>query len=284
MPAHQNPQVQNGYFADLLSSLPEGTLYIKYSNIENLRHLIESQADEYRKDHSKSPFIAITDITPSVLQEFDEIYLDKGPRILAEFKRKIFIIETAMLSPHEVLVAAFNTIMTLKLSHMNLIDRLINKGRTRVKYSSFVKEPDSSWSLFRMEFPTLVLEVGLSEAVNQLAIEAHGWLEADGSETHVAITAKINRTTPQLVFELWERDAGRTGSMTRGVNMASAFRSQRVEISHSHGVTQVSGEIVIPFEKVLCRPAQAANERDFTFTKQELENIANKVWVYQQFM
>lgn len=57
----------------LLVGLPDGTPRVKYTNIDDIRFLIERRATLCYSDDSQSPFIIVSDIPPIILQEFDAI-------------------------------------------------------------------------------------------------------------------------------------------------------------------------------------------------------------------
>ncbi|KAK2811708.1 hypothetical protein FQN49_008437, partial [Arthroderma sp. PD_2] len=192
-----------GASSNLLIGLPEGTPQIKYTNMKKLRRAVE----ECCKDDHESRFLIVVDVPSTILQEFDAEYLDKGPRISANIQERILILRTMTKKAHEMVARDLEFYIRVQILDMCLREKIRDTGNARVtnQAGTFVKEPDTSFTPDGHEWPTLTIETGLSEKKGKLTIDARGWLESDGSETQVVITANIDRTIPRVTFDKWER-------------------------------------------------------------------------------
>ncbi|EFE44406.1 hypothetical protein TRV_00822 [Trichophyton verrucosum HKI 0517] len=141
---------------------------------------------------------------PTILQELDTIYPDKGPKITANLQGKILIIEAIITKAHEIAARRLEVYIDQEIMKMGLEFEILNSGEARTTSGTFVKEPDASFTLSDHDWPILVIEAGVSESDTKLKMDARGWLESAGSETKVTITIIINRHSPQIDFKKWE--------------------------------------------------------------------------------
>ncbi|KAM5436140.1 hypothetical protein McanMca71_000110 [Microsporum canis] len=262
----------------LLEGLPEGTPRVEYSNMEELHSVIEAQAGECYRDNTCSPFLIVLGIPDTVLEEFDSIYQDKGPRVSANIHEKTLIIETMVGHSHERLTQRIGRHVTEMLLQMGIRKELgeLGAGRDETQGLVYVKEPDLSWVLDGEQWPTLVLEVGWSEKAEKLASDAHGWLETEGSATEVVITAKLDQDCAHIDFAVWEL-ASEPARTTRSYRK-SAQQTQRVEVSRKGGDITASSSLVVSFKKIFRREPAADQEGDLIFTKERLIDIAEWAW------
>ncbi|KAK2761613.1 hypothetical protein FQN54_001441 [Arachnomyces sp. PD_36] len=179
---------------------------------------------------------------------------------------------------HEVMARHFDFQVLTKAANMGV--RLNSYGSTRVEQGSYIKDPDCSFKpppVNRRTWPTFVVEVGWSETANKLAVDAEGWLEAEGSETQLVVTIKIERNSPKIIIQRWEKTGSRV--ITRN-NRASSEPTQQVEISYDNGRTTVSAPLQLPFEKVFDRSKNPNNplHRDMIFSCEDLIDLAEREW------
>lgn len=273
-----------GILSGLPSTLPDGTSYTRFTNMKDIQSLVDFQSTEYSA-HLSSPFIVITKIPPFILQEFDRIYIDRGPRVTADFESRTLILETTMLYAHEIFSSWFDGTMLRKLQDADWISSMHPLRASRVQYGNLVKEPDASWAPKSLKTPTIVLEIGLSESKNHLAIVAQAWLEADGSKTNMVITVKISRRKPLIVLSKWEKIMSASRPMTRSYrNLMVASKTAEISIYHQDSRTKATGNLVISAEKMLGRPSSTGEAADITFTHQDLETMAEEAWETQGFI
>ncbi|EZG06201.1 hypothetical protein H106_03986 [Trichophyton rubrum CBS 735.88] len=254
----------------LLTGLPGGTRQIRYTNMKDLRAAVE---ECYKDD--QSPFLVVVDVPPSILDDFDSEYLDKGPRITANLPERLLIIKTMAKPGHESVASDLIFYIRVGVLEMGLPDRLADTRSSRVtsKTGRFVKEPDGSLRPLHHEWPTVVVETGLLETGRKLSMDARGWLETDGSETRVVVTANIDRKAPCIIFHKWARKADR--------GIASIVEEI---IATRKDTTEVTGDMTLTFEEVVGRQRNEINERDVIITKADFREICQDAWAMQDFL
>ncbi|KAG0567670.1 hypothetical protein KC19_7G153100 [Ceratodon purpureus] len=89
---------------------------------------------------------------------------------------------------------------------------LIPMKSTRVKGSCRSKEPDNGYKPFDRrrlsDFPSVVLEIGMSESLGNLQVDAKQWIEDSQGKTRVVIIAAVNRATESVLIERWQDALG----------------------------------------------------------------------------
>ncbi|EFR02849.1 hypothetical protein MGYG_05850 [Nannizzia gypsea CBS 118893] len=279
---------QGAVSSKLLIGLPEGTPRIKYTTMKSLKSVVDNQARKSYEDHSQSPFLVVESVPSTFLKTFDKLYLDHGPHLTANPSERIVILETMVYLAHGILTENILKAIRDKLESMSIRDEVTTTTAFRVTTRKFVKECDGGVVRLHqhpndMQWPTLAVEVGLSESKNKLAIDAQGWLEAEGSRTCVVITAKLERDTPRITFGRWELDFPPFRPITRNYQPIGSIK-QEVIATHEGGVTRVSGDMTIPFEKICGRPRQGPMEADIIIGRAAFKEISERSWDIQGFM
>ncbi|KAK6346626.1 hypothetical protein TWF696_006746 [Orbilia brochopaga] len=83
----------------------------------------------------------------------------------------------------------------------------IRIGEFEAPYAGSEKEPDWSVSPTEAAFPSVVLEVGVSEAYSQLLVDKDVWLIGSGGATKVVILVKVRRlgSSTAAFMEIWRQ-------------------------------------------------------------------------------
>lgn len=184
------------------------------------------------------------------------------------------------LSPHEVALQVFETLLFSALKPMELHRAVRLLRSTTVDGTSGRKEPDGSWAPHRLprghpkNMPTVVLEVALSETQSKLSSDVRFWLNQSHGGVKVVLTLAISRKGPTITLEKWELRNDRQ------------HRTGRVDISMGANkrIRVDGGPLVIKFEKFFLRPAEDAREGDITINTDMLEELATEIWKEQEFV
>lgn len=133
---------------------------------------------------------------------------------------------------------------------MNLFDALETTASTTRKHGDWLREPDTSWEPILLSTqqlqllstesstedssPSLVLEVGLSEAAGKLVLDTRGWIEAANSQTRIVITVQVMEEAPKITIQIWGRTASTSTppTITRQYR-ACAIKQQEIQISYN---------------------------------------------------
>ncbi|KAK2879988.1 hypothetical protein FQN49_000681 [Arthroderma sp. PD_2] len=271
----------------LLIGLPEGTPWVTYTNMRKLKSIVDTQCLDYDADSSKSLFLIVTCVSNTFFRDFEEAYPDKGPQITCNLQEDpVVILEIMATVEHELATSRLRLYIQARISQMGLEDELvaIDQSKMTSANGTWRKVPDLGFALTGdLKWPVLVVETGLSESGQKLAIDAQGWLEANGSRTEVVITTKIDRHTPRLIIRRWELYYPPSRRAARSFQ-PSGSTMQSVEVTHENGITRATGELTIPFEKVFRRAKHGRRETDIVVERHELTKMAEFVWRAQGFM
>ena len=130
------------------------------------------------------------------------------------------------------------------------------------------------------DWPTLVVEVGLTESLNRLRGDANWWLRNSGGAVKIVLIISIKRATRELSLEKWMMaPPGPNRRVTRSVGAQGVVptKIQHIHIANG-GTTTVGGSLVPRFEDIFLRSPNAPLEHDFQFTNQELSGLAMALW------
>ncbi|RPB00415.1 hypothetical protein L873DRAFT_1789001 [Choiromyces venosus 120613-1] len=131
--------------------------------------------------------------------------------------------------------------------------------------------------LGRDAWPSLMIEVGYSEGLNLLHLDARWWLINSQSKTRFVIIVKISRNPFAIHLECW-RMAPTIGRQTRQTPAWSPTCVQEFHID-SDGVVvspTTSLELRIPYDCIFDRPSPNAQPIMFSFA--ELSNFALRIF------
>lgn len=139
-------------------------------------------------------------------------------------------------------------------------------------------------------WPTLVIEAGYSESLQQLRRDMRWWFDASNHQVKIVILAKFNHREREIQLEKWEEElpAIRPGATsTRSVMAAVAARTpapalqQIITITRnatsppSYNVTR--GALVLSF-RLLFQRDPGPGEGDIVFNIPDLQDYAELVW------
>ncbi|CAI7655832.1 unnamed protein product [Penicillium glandicola] len=214
-------------------------------------------------------YAKLTNVPPDVA----DLSLSKGCRQMYNPDTRYMIV-TIPGKPHDAVVDTFWSLTTARIQGMVCS-----------------KEPDGSWTpenlpLGRSDtWPTVVLEVGVSESKKKLRADAAWWLANSDGQVHVVIIISVNQTMAEVTFETIVLQQPPT-------YMRNGRRQYRPEIRQSivvsrggpgEPITTVpnTSPLIITLEEVLCRPANPP-ETDPVIPISSLERIASAAWRWQR--
>lgn len=121
------------------------------------------------------------------------------------------------------------------------------------------REDESDW-------PTLVVECGVSENIRELRADSNWWLTNSTGDVKIVMLVSVNLEGRTLAIEKRQLVADSTSASTR------------IDISWDVTGTDfvVSDSLTIEFESILLRPP-VLPEEDLVFTRQDLEKLAKAI-------
>ncbi|KAI2625031.1 hypothetical protein GGR54DRAFT_654697 [Hypoxylon sp. NC1633] len=134
------------------------------------------------------------------------------------------------------------------------------------------------------DWPTLVIEAGVSESLNQLHAGMRWWFAASNHDVKIVVLTKFNQQQSKIIIEKWEEvQAARPGATTRRAATLQPVLLQTIEITRdlttnpvSYNVT--SGALVLEFSLLFLRNPGPL-ERDVVIGTQFLQEYAELVWL-----
>ena len=121
------------------------------------------------------------------------------------------------------------------------------------------------------DWPNLMIEVGYSEPLSQLHLDAKWWLVASNGQTRMVIIILVSTNPNSLHIEVWEMHANPNRRSPRSpVNIPTM--SYALDIDGAGTVNSPNGSLTIPYTVLFDNPHP--NAQDIVFNKAELSTIA----------
>lgn len=233
-----------------------------------------------------SEWVLFTDMDE---ETFTRDFLNSPDKIILSswnsYDKTQHLLLTIMPKPlaHETASHAFEHMLLTALVPMGL-DRKLNCGGTFTRHGEDGgKQPDAQYLPMRLprgrtaDWPAIVLEVAVSESASKLMSDVRYWLRQANGAVQVALTLNINRRTPELTLERWERndDGGNEPPHRKQSITMRKCAKNHIEIS--------GGPLVVDFEKLFLRKPDIPKERPIRLEAEDLRYIAISIWKVQNF-
>ena len=269
----------------------EGVEHQKYRGGASFTTAIESKADELRSvDSNGGQYVVFSSVEKKNLAYISRIRNTqyKGLRFLYLETEKTLIVKTMFRVLPGLVSARLVDILRNKIVMMGLDRALLNVGRARFEGGQGFKEAycglkPTCLRSYMDDWPTLVLECGISESKRCLRADASWWLQNSQDEVKIVLVVKVSEGDRKIKLEQWEMDAGPNPHATRARPGGSRrlIRTQKVTIVAPLGSRAVAtAPFSFNFNKIFLRdPDPAKGEKDIIFSKKELEeHLAEHVW------
>ena len=263
--------------------------------------LRETANDVYRRINSDPSYSNQFIIVSNVSQPLQELLAgDRNPlevtyRLTLDKQHQKVVIRIIPSNAHKRLTRSFSNTLVVKLFEMGIDpDDYTMNTATRYSGRTCDREADESLTPSRNppegnDWPSLVIETGLSESEAQLRTDAHWWFSNSGYQVNTVILFHIRRSperrvilkvyklrpiTPRITREL-QAEVDRSLLSNRTTPQTDSPTVLRPHLSDEEIiVTSISVEnapLVLEFESVMRRPPTPSTmERDILFTAQDL--------------
>lgn len=290
--AGQAVSASSDTFQDLLFALPEGTLNYQFTSLQDFGKKVLSCVKNLRQQDGGNPFLVFSGVPDKgferITDESFPVHEKLSYRVCYNRLAGILLLETVVFPAHERAVELFKGLITLKVNQMGLSDALMPEGSADLTFGHLTKQSDGCWVLNDQPGGPkhqLALEVGLSESLSKLNIDARALLEPRNSDIEIVITIKIYRENARIVIRKWEIDPQLPQSHVTRSSPRPVSLVNEVVISRTGNATTTSGTLQLTFEKVFSRPRNPnSQEQDISFTVQDLQTLGEAVWVRQGFI
>jgi hypothetical protein len=267
----------------------EDTSIYQFTGIPNLREHIQSLAQELAAGHIIKQHLIFTDVTKDHFAQIDRqrASISKGIRMTYHTDTNILIVKVPT-AEHEHIHRLLAHEVNEKLREMGLPKRSMRDcGATTFDGFSSSKEGDSSYKpkwcrLRKKDWPTFVIEAGVSESLAELRTDAAWWLHNSSGEVKIVIIILIRPAQKSILIEKWcLQPRAPTAPATRA-NPPIAAKIQELSIistsaDNTTTYTVTGAPLILEFEKLLLR-APVPPEGDVIFTAADLQALTDEFW------
>ncbi|KAI0835336.1 hypothetical protein F5Y06DRAFT_276684 [Hypoxylon sp. FL0890] len=254
---------------------------VKFTNTQDLFQVIDSISGD---------FLIVTDVSPSNFARIEEQRTIRRRKVRwrryhAESRILIITIPTRVHEfLHSVLYEKFR-------DHVSSDDWATIAGTTfyTSRPGGGCGEGDSTGGPIpqrdgRDKWPTLVIEAGYSESLNQLHMDMQWWFTASNHDVKIVMLAKFDRRQRRIILEKWEEEAAtRPGATT--TRRAAALQpnlQQTITIHRNETTSPISynvtrGALILEFRLLFLRDP-GPQERDVVISVSVLQWYAARVW------
>jgi hypothetical protein len=266
-----------------------------FVGIQKMRGIVKRQSDKFERGDSDQQYLAFTDVSVDDLAKIDGARnsIGKGIRMTHYTDINLLIVKLPS-AEHEAAHLNIGRDLIEKVVLMGMRAReLDGVGASRFPGRRSSKEGDSAWRPHssrpnKTEWPTIVIESGVSESLRRLRFDASWWLTESGGDVKIVVIVSVQRAQNaqlRLQIEKWEHAPSRRQLLLRTPNNNPIIRQIPTKIQQITVVSNAvaggplpvtGGPLVLPFDKIFLRPA-VLPETDFTFNVQDISNWADRL-------
>lgn len=248
-------------------------------------------------DRTLGDAVIITDVSPSQFTEIlsERETLRRGFRFRSYHAHSGVLVVTIPTLLHEKLHLGLYEIYRDQLCQRFMSRRWDSKGATMFRATDSPAggdggEGDSGggpiperWGLDR--WPTLVIEGGYSQSLNQLHTCMRRWFSLSNHEVEIVLLAKFNRGQRKIILQKWEeqgRPARMGATTTRRTPPLQPVLRQEIVISRDETTNPPSyhvarGALVLGFRALFLRDPGPQDD-DFIISVPDLQWYSEQVW------
>ncbi|PYI00189.1 hypothetical protein BO71DRAFT_2102 [Aspergillus ellipticus CBS 707.79] len=264
----------------------------QYTDIKQVTRWINEKFAQFEKAHGDQ-YLLIRDVSSIQLAALD--YRSKIVRDLPSLRATYFEASSDLIVklagvPHERLSRLIYSMIENKSQALGIDQMLSASGAGRRKMeSSISKEPDESWVPIGRagnDYPSLVVEIGVSETENRLKTDAKIWLETSHGLTRIVILVLVEEDEKKIHIQRWQLAPTQPNIITRSISARMpdpVHRAQCMQKLTLHyiaqGNIQVTGApLIIPvaliFDALPPLPSTVNVNTEFSYNEQQLAKMA----------
>jgi hypothetical protein len=275
--------LQTPQSVDALEGLSKSQILL-YNGVSELKRAITAQSEALLSEATSQQYLAFLRVSRKIYEEI-EIFRTKTRehyRMSYYESEEVLVIKLIAGAVHETPHALFCSIFSIKQLSMGLTAfDLSPRAATKCTGPASSKMPDSSFlpagfRAVQKDWPTFVIECGLSESLARLRVDVQWWLTQSEGLVKIALLMSVKTTPPTIYLEKWENHATPrpvTRSHPQGSSQVPVC-IQSITISQS---SIIGAPLILDFEKIFLRPS-ILPETDFIFSEQDLQAWANHIF------
>jgi hypothetical protein len=239
----------------------------------DMKRAIKSRYEKLQAGKSTDQYLVFQPVTEDDLEKIDNQRLGRNFRITHCIDWDVLIIKVMAGVAHEGSFGTFRTALEKRFFLMGLPeDEFWSVGAGRLKGRSVSKEGDMAWKPAPLrpnenDFPTLVIEAGVSESLPKLRADARWWLSNSRGQVNIVLVMVVKEGPREIQIERWE---------SRPSPIPTPIQIITID---SNNVT--GAPLTLDFHLIFLRPINpnaTPAENDIVFTAQDLRNWANIFW------
>ena len=201
--------------------------------------------------------------------------------VLYDATEEVLIVKIMLGAHHNSARIQFHDMLQGKFVQLAVGQRILSAGSTQFgDPAGRCKEADSAYiptGRHSDDFPSLVVEVGVSESLQMLKNDAWHWLTQSGGQTWIVIIIHIDTISRKILLERWESiDNGRPRRTTVAYPPLLPRMIQSLELVA--GVQYAGDALEIPAVKVFDVVPNNLPNGEFVFTGNELQHFSDHFW------
>jgi hypothetical protein len=183
----------------------------RYPGITGIRRALDAVYEKLEKGETTDQYLVFRPVTIDELDKIDNCRYEVGKGIrltyCADTRTLVIKVPTAA---HEVVSQNFGAEVVLQAAGMGVLRRDCGLlGSTRFTGNSTSKEADGAFKPgtlrpHKLDWPTLVLEVGISESLPRLRNDARWWLSNFRGSVNIVLISHVNEGAKTILIEKWE--------------------------------------------------------------------------------
>ncbi|KAK2814013.1 hypothetical protein FQN50_000417 [Emmonsiellopsis sp. PD_5] len=270
---------------EFLHGLPPSTSQYEFKGVKDILKKIDHEYGLLAHDPAtkRSQFIVFNNVplkaTESASLEAIGHYFSSYHTVL-----KILVIKMP-LPPHAIVAGKFDALIVRKsdpLAGLHLVRDASVEGASRKKSPDCSYRPETLPAQRDIKWPSVIVEVGLSESQAKLERDCHWWLNNSRGQVKIALGISINRRRKEVIIRRWELRRVRPTRANPTAVVPMAIQEITISSPQNSNTVSVHGApLILEFEKVFLRPP--GSQADIQITEMELVALAREVWAEQGF-
>ncbi|CAI7645829.1 unnamed protein product [Penicillium glandicola] len=268
--------------AECFEALPDDTVEAIGSTESAIRKIIRENTET--TDVVK--YIRFTNIPPAIADKFSL----RSSRQMFNRSTRYMIIKL-LTGAHETATWYLGLAVQNEIDNMGLDESIRLLGSKTIQGLFCRKEADASFGPTQPvlgrnpKWPTVVIEVGVSESYRKLRVDAEWWLINSRGDVKLAIIVSISRKTPNIKFETVALDPTVNSLRLQRPRYVPKIQ-QTITASRDANTSNITITPAVPltigFEALFCRQP-VPPEHDIELSPDRLERISKNVWGEQKF-
>ncbi|RHZ48886.1 uncharacterized protein CDV56_105109 [Aspergillus thermomutatus] len=269
--------------SDDLEGLPPTVSIYPWEGPDHFQNIVNSELHRFKDQERSSPcdWIVSSNVSETIFErDFEEeTDLSKQWKSYNRSRQLLFVEIARGTAEHTDATQTFNYILKEAVDRMGLSTALKCFSGIAIKGDDRAKLPDNGWGPKHppagrsRKWPTVMLEVGVSQRKSKLEEDARFWLEESEGDVKISLAISVNRRIPEIVLEKWKVSDGKPAM------------AQKVTVWRRNEDILFDNEpLVIEFEDLFLREADTPQEVNIEFDQRNLRRLAESIWLEQGFL